>query len=172
MLIQHSTFKIQHYTILLSLLMLVCVTPVSAQTTRKKKPVDAVLIGSLLTDQVSLKQMENICEYYDLEKISGADTVAEYRAHNGDRVRFSVRTHGVSEPVPTVTVYSTRSPKALEKKVAECGYEKDKEGKLPRAKNQTIYTRGNRLNPRWRKVTLTKSTPNTVLFQTIVNKRW
>ena len=170
MLIQNSTFKIQHYTILLSLLLLVFALPVSAQTTRKKKPVDAVLIGSLLTDQVSLQQMENICVYYDYEKISGADTIAEYRAHNGDRVRFSVRTHDVSEPVPTVTVYSTRSAKALEKKIAECGYEKDKEGKLPKAKNQTIYTRGDRHNPRWRKVTLTKSSPNTVVYETIQNK--
>ena len=159
------------YIIFLSVLLSFFVTPVSAQTTRKKKPVDAVLIGSLLTDQVSLQQMENICEYYDLEKISSADTVAEYRAQNGDRVRFSVRTRGVSEPVPTVTVYSTRSAKALEKKVAECGYEKDREGKFPKAKNQTIYTRGNRLNPRWRKVTLTKSSPSAVLFQIVLNKR-
>ncbi len=160
------------YILLLSVLLSVFVLPVSAQQTKKKKPVDAVLIGSLLTDQGSLRQMENICRYYDLEKISSADTVAEYRAHNGDRVRFSVRTHGVSEPVPTVTVYSTRSAKALEKKVAECGYEKDKEGKFPKAKNQLIYTRGSRLNPRWRKVTLTKSSPSTVLYETIVNKRW
>ena len=166
--------NLTRYILFLSVLLSVFVLPVSAQQQpgRKKKPVDAVLIGSLLTDQVSLQQMENICQYYDFEKISSADTVAEYRAHNGDRVRFSVRSHGVSEPVPTVTVYSTRSAKALEKKVAECGYEKDKAGKLPKAKNQTIYTRGNRLNPRWRKVTLTKSSLSTILYETIVNKRW
>ncbi len=167
------TLKRYCLLILISILTLsVSVCAQTQQIARKKKPVDAVLIGSLLTDQVSLRQMENICEYYDYEKISGTDTVAEYRSPAGDRVRFSVRTHGVSEPVPTVTVYSTRSAKALEKKVAECGYEKDKEGKFPKAKNQIIYTRGSRLNPRWRKVTLTKSSPSTILYQTIVNKRW
>lgn len=159
-----TTIKKHCRSILVTALMLLCLISFNVNATS----VSPVSFSSLLSEQLSTEDVTEICDYYELIKVSEADSLIKYAFPTGDKVTFFMqpdKTDGTA--FPKVTLKTTQNIKEIIKDIISLSYEKSSENK-----KQSIFKKGNLLAPRYKQCTLIKGDSTQVIYETVINNNY
>lgn len=80
-----------------------------------------VSLGPILTDQINIDRMVDLCKWYKLAEVPSDDDYHTYKHEDGTLIKFRMS----DDKIPYVEIYTNQSKKNIEKKIMESGYEKD-----------------------------------------------
>ena len=115
---------------------------------------DPVYLGMMLIDQPSAKQIEKICDYYELREQPEIDGYRVFQHSDGTELRFRTDMIG-SKYQPVVKVYTNKSSKEIDQILNDASYHKDKGG----------YFKGTKFETRRTKCTVTGTGRKTLTFE-------
>ena len=115
---------------------------------------DPIYLGMMLIDQPSAKQIEKICDYYDLREQPEIDGYRIFQHADGTELRF--RTDIIdSKYQPIVKVYTNKSGKEIDLILNDASYHKERGG----------YFKGTKFEMRRTKCTVNGTGRKTLTFE-------